>query len=48
LTKERLEEIDPADYQTIHELAQNTQKGFEQLLTALDSKKVSYGQNLSL
>ncbi|MGA2466232.1 MAG: hypothetical protein ABSH06_18010 [Thermodesulfobacteriota bacterium] len=39
LTKERLEQIDPADYQTIDALAQNTRKGFEQLLAALDSKK---------
>ena len=39
LTKERLEKIDPADYQTIQELVQNTRKGFEQLLEALDSAK---------
>ncbi len=34
-----MEQIDPADYQAIDELAQNTRKGFEQLLAALDSKK---------
>jgi hypothetical protein len=34
-----LEKIDPADYQTIQVLVQNTQKGFEQLLEALDQKK---------
>jgi len=39
LTKDRLEQIDPADYQTTDELAQNTRKGFEQLVAALDSKK---------
>lgn len=39
LTKERLEQIDPADSQSIQELAQNTRKGFEQLLAAVDAKK---------
>jgi hypothetical protein len=39
LTKERLEKIYPADYQTIQEVVQNTQKGFEQLLEALDFAK---------
>ena len=39
LTKERLEAIDPADIQTIHDLAENTRKGFEQLLEALDQNK---------
>ena len=39
LTQERLEQIDPADSQSIQELAQNTQKGFEQLLAAVDPEK---------
>jgi len=39
LTRDRLEKIDPADYQTILELVQQTQRGFEQLLKALDPDK---------
>jgi len=39
LTKERLEAIDPADSQTIQELVENTRKGFESLLEALDQNK---------
>jgi hypothetical protein len=39
LTQERLEEIDPDDLQTIRDLAENTRKGFEQLLEALDKNK---------
>ena len=39
LTQERLEEIDPDDIQTIRDLAENTRKGFEQLLEALDQNK---------
>jgi transposase-like protein len=39
LTKERLEKIDPADQETIQQLVQQTQQGFEQLLEALDQDK---------
>ena len=39
LTKERLERIDPADKQTIDELAHKTRQGFEQLLNVLDAQK---------
>ncbi|MGB6866052.1 MAG: hypothetical protein WBE11_10210 [Candidatus Aminicenantaceae bacterium] len=39
LTQERLEEIAPDDIQTIRALAENTRKGFEQLLEAMDQNK---------
>jgi len=39
LTKERLEKIDPADQETIQQLVQQTQQGFEKLLEALDKDK---------
>jgi hypothetical protein len=45
-----LEKIDPADKQTIQELAQKTKEGFEQLINALDVRKYprakTYLQNL--
>jgi hypothetical protein len=52
LTQERLEEIEPDDIQTIRDLAENTRKGFEQLLEALDQNKYpkakTYLKNLYL
>lgn len=39
LSKDRLEEIDPADIQTIHDKVENTRKGFEDLLETLDQDK---------
>ena len=39
LTQGRLEEVDPDDIQTIRDLAENTCKGFEQLLEVLDQNK---------
>jgi len=50
LTRDRLEKIDPADYQTIQELFQQTRQGFAQLLESLDQhrypKARTYLQNL--